>query len=288
MTEFPKTQLVWLDQSGRDLGPSGEPGEIFQARLSPDGQRAALTTGDPLIGSSDLWLQDLTRNTLTRFVTGDTDDGGPVWSPDGSKIAYFSCCQDTSTLHIKDTHDSSKAQVPITEQPFIGPFDWSSDGRFLLYRDGNDVWVLPLSGGAKPYSLIKGISGLSEARFSTDGRWVAFVSTETGREEVYVTRFDRPDEKWRVSTNGGSAPRWRHNAAEIFYRSADLRLMTAKINSSEKVEVSTPEQLFKVDPLSFDYDVAPDGKRFLFVTAAPGTQSIPFTVILNWTADLKK
>ena len=288
MTAFPKTRLLWVDHTGREVGQVGEAGDIFQVRLSLDGQRAALTTGDPLLGSSDVWIQDLTRNTRTRFVAGDSDDGGPVWSPDGTRLAYFSCCEDPSTLHIKETRDSGKREVPIKDQPFIGPFDWSRDGRFILYKNGNDVWVLPLSEGAKPYILLKSSSEISDARFSPDGRWVAFVSAETGRDEVYVTRFDRSDEKFRVSTNGGNSPRWRRDGAEIFYRSADLRIMVARIKSSEKFEAGTPESLFKSDPLSFDYDVSPDGQRFIFVAAAPGTQPGPFTVILDWTSDLKK
>jgi Tol biopolymer transport system component len=126
------------------------------------------------------------------------------------------------------------------------------------------------------------------ARFSPDGHWVAFVSDETGRFEVYVTRFDHPGEKWRISTDGGNNPRWRGDGKELFYVSADYKVMAVQINPGEKFDASAPALLFKADPLSQDYDVTADGQRFLFVASAPGTQIIPFAVVINWKADLKR
>jgi serine/threonine protein kinase/Tol biopolymer transport system component len=289
MTEFPKTRLVWIDRNGRETGQIGAPDDYGQVRLSPDGQKAALRISDPRTISGDLWIQDLVRDTRTRFVSGPADDSGPVWSPDGRRLTYFSCCEDPSSLHIKDAGDSGKGQTPIKEKDFIFPFDWSPDGRFILYeKDPTELWVLPVSGDAKPYALIQTKTYDANARFSPDGRWVAFVSDETGRKEVYVTRFDHPGEKWPISTDVGNNPRWRRDGKELFYLAADSKLMAVQIKPGEKFDAGAPTALFKSDPLSPDYDVTADGQRFLFIASAPGNQRLPFAVILNWMADLKR
>jgi Tol biopolymer transport system component len=288
MSEFPKTRLVWFDRAGRESGQVGAPDYYSVLRLAPDGQRVALTINDARTTSGDLWIQDLTRDTPTRFVSGPDDDSNPVWSPDGRQLAYFSCCEDASTLHLKEVGDTGKGRMPVKDQSFAPPLDWSRDGKYLIYSYSGDLWVLPLDGDAKPYALMQTPASEDLARFSPDGRWVAFVSDETGRFEVYVTRFDHPGEKWRVSTDGGNSPRWRGDGRELFYVSADYKVMAVQINPGEKFDAGAPALLFKADPLSQDYDVTADGQRFLFVASAPGTQIIPFAVVLNWKADLKR
>jgi len=289
MTESPKTRLVWLDRAGRETGQVGEAGDIYEVRIAPDGQRAVVNIADPGTSSGgDLWIQDLSRATLTRFVFGSTDDGRPVWSPDGRRLAYFSCCEDVSTLHIKDTSDPGKGELPVKDQSFIAPLDWSRDGRFIIYQEGQQLWVLPVSGDPKPYPLKQTIAAYGNAHLSTDGRWLAFVSAETGRAEVYVTRFDQPGERFRISTEGGNNPRWRHDNSELFYESADSHLMSVAIKPGEKFEAGAPVALFQADPLSPDYDVTADGQRFLFIASAPGTQLLPFAVVLGWMAELKR
>jgi len=289
MTEFPKTRLVWLDRGGRETGQIGAPGDYAELRLSPDGQKAALRISDPRTISGDLWIQDLARDTRTRFVSGATDDSAPVWSPDGRRLAYFSCCEDASTLHVKETGDTGKGQMPVKDQSFIAPNDWSQDGRFIIYeKDQSELWVLPLSGDGKPYAFIQTQSSDPSVRFSPDGRWVAFVSEETGRQEVYVTRFDKPGEKWRISTDGGNLPRWRRDGRELFYLMPGGKVMAVQIKPGTEFGAGSPMPLFKADPLSADYDVTADGQRFLFIASAPGTQLLPFAVVLDWTAELKK
>lgn len=290
MTELPKTRLVWLERSGRETAQVSAPDDYAGLRLSPDGQKAALTILDPRAGSGDLWIQDLARDTRTRFVAGATDDSGATWSPDGRRLAYFSCCEDEtgSTLHIKDSGDPGKGQLPIKDQRFVSPQDWSPDGRFIIYeKDQSELWVLPQSGDMKPYPFIQTQSSDPNARFSPDGRWVAFVSEETGRPEVYVTRFDKPGEKWRISTEDGNFPRWSSDGRELFYLTADRAVMTVQIKVGSDFEAGKPTQLFKTDPLARDYDVTADGQRFLFIASAPGTQLLPFAVVLNWMSDLK-
>ena len=289
MTELPKTRLVWLDRTGRETAHVSAPDDYYDVQLSPDGQKAALTIADPRLGSGDVWIQDLALDTRTRFVSGATDDSGPVWSPDGKRLAYFSCCADESTLYIKDSGDTGKGQLPIKTQHFVSPQDWSPDGRFIIYqKDQSELWVLPISENAKPYPFIQTQSSDPRVRFSPDGQWVAFVSEEAGRPEVYVTRFEKPGEKWRISSDGGNLPRWRHDGRELFYLAPDGEVMAVLIKAGTQFEAGKPARLFKADSLARGYDLTADGQHFLFIASSAGTQLLPFAVVIDWMADLKQ
>ena len=148
---------------------------------------------------------------------------------------------------------------------------------------------MPLFGEQKPFPFLQTQFNEGSARFSPDGRWVAFISNESGREEVYVTRFDQPGEKWRISTSGGRSPRWRRDGKELFYLAADKKLMSVAVKGAATFEAGTPTALFKMDTIiEGDYEAAGDGQRFLINSSVAGAQSSPFTVVLNWTKDLKR
>lgn len=294
MTELSTTRLVWFDRSGRETGQVGAPGPYGQVRLSPDGQRLALTISDPRTFSGDLWIHDLARDTSTRFAFGSTDDSDPVWSPDGRRMAYFSCCEDKSTLYIRGISDTGKGDVPLAPG-FHGPVDWSPDGRFILFTQNppetnRDLWVLPVDGGdRKPFPFLQSQFQEVFARFSPDGRWVAFVSNETGRDEVYVTRFDRPGEKWRISTAGGTGPCWRRDGKELFFLATDKSVMSVAVKGGATFEFAAPAPIFRNDSIVNDnFDVTSDGQRFIVNSSAAQAQNTPFTVVVNWTAELKK
>jgi len=243
---------------------------------------------DPRILSGDLWIEDLAHATSTVFVTGPADDGTPFWSPDGRRIAYFSCCIDHWTIHIKDLNGAEDAKVlQLKDQTFVVPEDWSPDGKSLIY-DKNGLWILPLSDGAQPYQLIKNVHDDSSARFSPDGKWVAFASDETGRDEIYVSKLDQPGEKQRISADGGSNPRWSRNGRELFFVAPDSNLMSVEITPGADFSSGHPTPLFKVDPLMTSYDVRADGQAFLCVVSAPGTQQFPYAVSMDWLAEVKK
>jgi dipeptidyl aminopeptidase/acylaminoacyl peptidase len=177
------------------------------------------------------------------------------------------------------------------------PVSWSPDGRFILYDSfgsptGLDLWVLPLSGDRTPVPFLNTKFNEAAGQFSPDGRWVAYQSDESGKNEVYVTPFPGPGGKWQISTGGGSFPRWRHDGNEIFYLAPDNKLMAAAVNGKgSSFEVGAVKRLFEtraVVGLRNRYAVSADGPRFLINTAPEQAASAPITVVLNWTAGLKK
>ncbi len=291
--EFPTTRLMWVDRAGREIGPVTAVGAYGAARLSPDEQKIALTTLDSRGGSGDVWVHDLARGTATRFAAGPADDGGGAWSPDGRRLVYFSCCEGTSTLYIKSVGEAGKGQAPLAPG-FQSPNDWSPDGQFILFMMNQpttraDLWVLPIDQGGKPYALLKTPSHESAARFSPDGRWIAYVSNETGRNEVYVLTFDRPQEKWLVSVSGGSLPAWRHDTKELFFVAADGSMMAVPIKPGATFDYGSPTRLFRNVAIVNDvFDVSADGQKFLVNRSAAAAQAAPFVVVVNWTAELNR
>jgi eukaryotic-like serine/threonine-protein kinase len=285
-------RLVWIDRSGREVGQVGNSAGYYEVRLSPDDQFVAISIADERIGSADIWVHDLKRDTRVRFAFGPTDDGNATWSPDGKRLAYFSCCEGSATLLVKDLTDPGKGQ-PVLPTGFRSPWDWSRDGKFILFSENDpnttrDIWVAPLD-GQKPYPLLQTQFNESYAQFSPNGRWVAYLSNETGNNELYVARFDNPREKRRVSTSGASQPRWRDDGKELFYLSADNNLMVVPVKEGDAFDPGEPSALFKFETIADVYfDVNSKGDRFLMFATDPIARATAFTMVLNWTSDLKK
>jgi eukaryotic-like serine/threonine-protein kinase len=294
------TRLAWFDRGGREVGVVGEPAEHYNIRISPDGQRVGVAIADEHTFVGDLWVYDLARNTRTRVTFTPEDDDAFVWSPDGRRVAFFSWrAHDKPSLYLKELTDAGDGDSPLAAG-WQSPSDWSTDGRFIIYREndptiGGDLWALPLFGEQKPFPFLRTRFSETMPRFSPDGRWVAFASNESGRYELYVARFERPAEKWRVSTAGGTQPRWRRDGRELFYLAPGNQLMAVAVRPGETFESGAPSLLFKIDldklnsggEMGNDYDVTADGQRFLVVISAAAHVS-PFTVIANWTADLTR
>jgi Tol biopolymer transport system component len=292
----PESPLRWLDRKGQTLATVGPPGEYKNVRLSPDGRKAAVEKIDPATGLSDLWIADLFRDVMTRFTADPGSESSPVWSPDGAEIAFVSHGVARPTLRRKRLDDSSDGEI-LVKEGFPRPFDWSGDGRFIVYNNLGaktmfDIWLLPLSGDRKPSPLRQTPFNEGAPTFSPDGRWIAFLSDESAVLQVYVASSSGSGPKWQVSSGGDATlgpPRWRGDGKELFYLAADRRLMSVPVRTeSGSFEPGSPVPLFRTDSESMSgYDVAADGRRFL-ASSGIGLSSQPITVVLNWGAGDKK
>lgn len=292
------SQLVWFDRSGQEMGEVGEHGGYGGLRLSPDGQRVVVSMSNPHSGAGthDLWIYDLTRNTPTRFTTtieSDDTEWWPIWSPDGQRIVFATDVGGPPHLYQKGLGDTSGGVELLRVGGVQIANDWSPDGRFIIYEQSSssnrmDLWVLPLFGERQPYPFLQTQSNETQAQFSPDGRWIAYVSDESGSPEVYVQSFENPAEKWRISTDGGARPRWRSDGSELFYISADNKLMVALVRIGASFRADAPSILFRVGSEKWiDYDVTADGRRFLSNIAAVTPNSLPIAVVVNWREVLK-
>jgi serine/threonine protein kinase len=302
------TRAVRFDRQGKSLGAVGESFAHCGLALSPDGARVAISVFE--LGQAqyfiDLWLLDFARGTKTRFTFGQGSNILPVWSPDGDRIIFASSRDGAFNLYQKVASGvKDEEPLPKSSDPKF-PTSWSSDGRFLLYTAVNpktkaDLWVLPLEGDRKPMQFLGTEFNESDGHFSSDMRWIAYQSDESGSNEIYVRGFSKssgaPSEtggKWQVSIGGGTGPRWRKDGRELYYRAPDGKVMVVEVTAGTVFQLGTPEPLFQPPPAGISmlsmpltqWDVTSDGNRFLLPTQ--GADATPFTVVLNWQAGPKK
>jgi Tol biopolymer transport system component len=288
-------QLGWVDRAGKVVGNLGLPGTYLTFRPSPDGRRVAVGRGSPI----GLWLLDVEREAWSRFTFGAASF--PVWSPDGRHLMYRAGT--TQNLYQKEASGAGTEQRVTESANMQVPGDWSRDGRLVLYHElapetNRDLWVLPVGPDGKPEAGAKARPYLRTrfnehlARFSPEPspRWVAYVSDESGRDEVYVQAFPEPRGKFLISTGGGMNPEWSRDGRELYYVSPDNKLMAAELTLGRDSAIpSIPRELFAISPGTAGfppYTVAPDGKRFLVSVPAGGSQ--PLELVVNWPALLKK
>jgi serine/threonine protein kinase len=289
-----RTQLLWTDRSGQPAGIAATAGEYNNVALSSDGTRVAFDrTGST--NRTDVWILDLQRRIATPLTHADLWADLPIWSPDGRYVAFAS--KQTGGLdiyrHAANLTGTDELVVQLDAQ-LMFPSDWSTDGKYLTYyraaANGRVVeWTLPIGGG-KPIELPHGPFNQSQGQFSPDGRWLAYVSDESGMSQVYVESFPDSAGKVPVSAGGGTQPRWSRDGKELYFLAPDRKLMAAKIAASDVLEVHGVEPLFETTlDLSAQrqtYAVAPDGRFLLNVPVS--TSGAPLVVVLNWTALLKK
>jgi len=299
----PLSQLVWFDRSGKRIATVGEPARQQNPQLTSDEKHVAINVFDVARRTRDIWVVDAMRGLKTRLTFAAANEVGPVWAPDATRIAFSSDGQ----LHGKASSGAGMEETVVADNGGNAASDWSRDGRFILFSTSTalngaaGVWVLPLFGDRKPFPFVDTSSNESLGLFSPDGRWVAYVSNESGRNEVYVGPFSgtptasgisAPVGKWQVSTAGGNWHRWSKDGKEIFYLAPDNKLMVATVDGSGSAfDVGVVRPLFNMRPVTnqrFMYDVSADGGRFLVnapVEEAPPTQP-PITLVINWPGAL--
>ena len=292
-------QLVWFDRSGKQLGTLGTPADQGNPRISPDGKRVALDIVDPQTGNIDIWIYEASGGLATRLTSHAAIDSAPVWSPDGSRIAFFSMRLAHPDLFIKNSNGTGDEQLIVKSDLTKYTTDWSRDGRYVLFRvldpkANLELWMLPIDGDRKPVPLIKTSYGVSHGQFSPDGRWVAYSSNESGKWEIYVAPFPGPGGNWRVSAAGGIEPRWRRDGKELYYLAPDGTLMAVEVRDGTMFDVGATRPLFKSrrrEHISsgdlFSYDVSADGQRFLVNTDVGEVSASSLNLVQNWTADLQ-
>jgi eukaryotic-like serine/threonine-protein kinase len=289
-------QLTWYDRSGKPVGTAGTPGQFVSSAISPDGSTVAFDPVDQN-GTVEVWLLDLARGSESRFTFGPTFNMYPVWSPDGKTIAFYSVREGTTSIYAKSRDGAGQEQALDKTPRARLPLDWSRDGRYIVEqvvdpKTKEDIWVLPLFGDRKSFVYLNSEFNESSAKLSPNGQWLAYVSDETGRSEIYLQTFPKPGEKIPVSTNGGNLPLWSRDGKELYYIGADRKLMAVEIKmSANSIQAGTARALFPVPGagagIGFPYDVSKEG-RFLIPTPVQQSSSVPFTVVVNWAAGLKK
>jgi len=284
-------ELTWFDRSGKRLGVVGEVGDHYMPRLSPDGTKLAVEShgGE---GGGDIFVYDLKTGTRTRLTFEPTyHNAAATWSPDGSRLAFHSTRQGLS-LFVKPISGASPEEL-LFKADSASPVDWSANGQFILIDKTTSasagIYRVPLSDPSRPEPvLVDPKARVLQGQLSPDGTLLAYVSEERPGGEVYVSPNPPTGAKWQVSIKGGHSPRWNRNGRELFYVSPERQIMSVPVVTKGTFSSGTPIVLFQssIKPHAsdwFQYDVAPDGNRFILVSQRDPVGE-PIQVIVSWPA----
>ena len=286
----PNRRLVWRDRAGVRISELIAPGDPVNIDLAPGGRRLAVQRKG-MLGGWDVWIVDLERGTHMRLTFGTTAATGPIWSPDGQRVGYVRRDPGRYRLLTKAATGTGSETTVFESAEALEAVDWSPDGKSILIEGigtFGDLWVLPVDGQEEPAPFVTTPSGEHSGRFSPDGRWIAYVSSESGRSEIYIQPWPQRGDRWQISTEGGEAPRWGSEGEEIFYQDPARRLMAVPLDLSPDgtLDPGLPGLLFETR--STQYEPSPDGRQFLFVEPAENTRPLPATVVLNWSRLLER
>ena len=303
-TQTTLSGLTWVDRTGKELGRVGEPGTLSNPILSPDGNRVAVDIADLKANNVDVWLESLQGGSNTRFTFSPSEDVVGVWSRDGKSIAYRSVAERVK-LFLKAV-SGLEPEKTLYSGEIAGdmlPNSWTLDDKQILCtmffpnRVGDRVTGLVLmpAAGGEPVPFLETKGSERNGQISSDGKWVAYASNESGEWEVYVTTFPGAAGKWQISRGGGGEPRWRGDGKELFYIGQSGMMMAAPVATEGSFSSGTPAPLFQVRGRThvsstdeFTYDVSRDGKQFLVNRYLKPDYPKPLTIVLNATAEPEK
>jgi serine/threonine protein kinase/WD40 repeat protein len=288
-----KTQPMWVDRTGKELGRFGEPGLYATPKPSSNGELVGLVRSDPDTGKGDIWVVDTNRNTMSRSTFADAAIITYAFSPDAKRIAIGTIAGTVSGgIWIQPTNGSGTQETLVAPKSFATINSWSPDGRYLFFMVQNnatrqDIYYADLNGDKKLIPFVQSPANDMGGVLSPNGKWLAYYSDESGRSEVYVTAFPGPGGKWQVSNGGGAFPSWSLDGKQLYYVIGE-KLMTVAIQNVETFEFGAPTALpIHVNEFAALGSAAP-GERFPALKALSGGQSHPQEVILNWTGTLKQ
>jgi serine/threonine protein kinase len=293
-------QLTWFDREGNNVGTGAEPARYGTLKLSPDGTKAASVIVDQRSNTQDIWQIDLDKGMSQRFTFDAGADVQPVWSPDGLRIAWQANRGGVWMLIQRAANGSGNEEILYTFPEKSGPpslTDWTHDGRFLVYGVAGDIYALPVAanpaGSREPVPVVKTPTNEVGAYVSPDGRWIAYISSESGRQEIYVQGFSAGSPtagKWVVSRGTRGMARWRSDSRELLFLSLEGAVMSVDVSSSTVFEASAPRKLFQL-PLALlgvtqnpgaVTDVTKDGQKILLTLPVEERARQELSVILNW------
>jgi Tol biopolymer transport system component len=290
--------LTWFDRSGRELGSVGPPGDYGGIRLSPDGDHCAVEIRDPVTGMMGVWVMELTRGVATRLSSAGSMNVSPTWSPDGGRIVWTSSRAGHWNLVQRDSTAAGPEEQLTQSRTNQSPTDWSPDGtRIAFNNSGPDpgekyqVWMFSVH-EKQPAAHLRSAFNERDAAFSPDGELLAYVSDESGRQEVFVRPVRSDSRKWQISRDGGNQPAWRRDGREIWYLGPNNGLYAVSVEPGAEPHFGVPSPLFEAPLRASPSDIslfagARDGQRFLIVTAARNAAP-PLNVVLNWTKRLRR
>jgi eukaryotic-like serine/threonine-protein kinase len=299
-------RLVWVSRNGAEQALAAPAHAYVFPRLSPDGRRVAVGIVEQ---ESQVWLYDLSRDTLTRLTFEGNENAYPTWTPDSKRIAFQSNKEGQNNIFWQLADGSGGLERLTTSENATSspsPSSWYRDGQLLAFSEitpatGSDIWVLRMSDPSagsgqvrKAQPFLRTPFNEGAPRFSPDGRWLAYPSDESGRYEIYVQPYPGPGGKWQISTEGGTEPVWNPNGRELFYRNGD-KMIAVDIATQPGFTVGKPRMLFAgpyVPTVTMfpNYDMSPDGQRFLMLKPSESTETArtQINVVLNWFEELKQ
>jgi len=306
MTPSSRRTLVWVDRQGKEEPLAAEPNAYIFPKISPDGTKVALRA--PTGSNQDIWIWDVVRKTMTRLTFDEANESFPLWAPDGKRIAFFSARGGKLGIYWNEADGPGGDELLVTGAGIgVYPRSWSRDGKSLVFMETIEsanmgIGTISMEGDRTKKPLLQEKHMEVDPQISPDGRWMVYACDESGPYEIYVRPYPEVNAgKWQVSTGGGDWPIWSPDGRELFYHNRDA-FMAVSVKSEPSLSLETPRILFRgtyasaAAPFFSNWDIHPDGKRFLMVKAVQTDQNAPtaaerprkINIVVNWFEELKQ